>query len=831
MRGTLCLPMLHRSLLLLVAGSLPAQHAFLDKWSAFPGETVTVYASVDGQTSVGVRRSHYFGQSTLLTVSGVMPSSIQPVVTGSHAFVDDHPLLDITGDISLEAWIRPKVVRPSDWAGILLKYRNPGETAYGIYLMPGGEVSFYLGATGVFNTANRLLSTNQVAANAWTHIVATYDGSEKRLYIDGQLDVTQPRTGPIFASSMPLQVGAFNVAAVPGGVDSFYDGDIDGAAVYDRALTPAEVQARFAAAGADPTILPGTVARWDFEEMDGTTFTDATGNGLDLTLVNYGTRGIPGPSEPACCSIPTQVPTFPSPCCPKPTNWCIRFASDDSYNPSWTPTWSFVVPPTWDPGFYRVEVSGAYVMPFIVKPPPGQRAAIAVLANSNTWTAYNNWSNSLYDTHPGNWINRYVGMLQPHPNARLDLQLPGNGGFSPRVDAERYLYKWLDDNHYEFDIYTDLDLHKDPTLLSGYRALIIQGHSEYWTWEAMNHVEAFLVGGGNLVNLSGNTMWSRVTYSPDFTVMEGRKHPWGGFASIFPPGERWHSQDGQVVGGTFRCIGRPEHAILGTGYGVLLNNGSFGAYSVENQNHWVFAGTGVQHGDFFGTSSLNGNAILGHEIDEIHPQWSPANIELLARGANFVSNYRLDVSNCNVRQFPPATEGGDMIYYDHPGGGGVFGAPTVAFGGSVMLDAVASQVLRNVLDRFLAGCRGKDTVFLRRTISHGQVGSTGHVLRFDACGELDPSGNVEAWLRHAPPHAPALFFGAVPPAEPVEYPWGTIVAAPAVALPFVTDREGRVRTEIPGNLGVPALLAQWAVLDAGSSGGIGLSNALRIEWP
>lgn len=811
---------------LLWAAALPAQHAYLDKWSAAPGETVTVYASVPGSTIVEVERSHYFGQSTPLTDSGPLPGGTQPVFTGSHAYVDDHPLLDITGSITLEAWIRPRVIT-QNFAGILLKYRNPGETAYGIYLMPGGEVSFYLGETGVFNTANRLLTTIQMPVNAWTHVVATYDGAEKRIYLNGVLNVTQARSGPIFNSSMPLQVGAFNTTG--GGAGSFYDGDIDAASVYNHALTPGEVQDRFLEAGANPTVLPGTVAQWNFEEMVGDTFADASGNGLDLTLNNHGTRGIPGPSEPACCSIPTQVPTFPSPCCPKPTNWCIRFHSDDSYNPDWAPTWSFVVPPTWDPGFYRVVVAGAYALPFVVKPAPGQRAKIAVLANSNTWTAYNNWSNSLYDGHPGNSINRYVGMQQPHPNARLNLQTPGNG-FSPRVDAERYLYKWLDDNGYEFDLYTDLDLHQNPTLLSSYRVLIIQGHSEYWTTEAMDHVEAFLDGGGDLVNLSGNTMWSRVTYNPDFTVMEGRKHPWGSFASIFPPGERWHSQDGQVLGGTMRCIGRPEHAILGTGYGLLFSNGGFGAYSVEDQDHWVFAGTGLQHAEFFGTSSLNGNAILGHEIDEVHPVWSPANLQVLARGANLTPNYRLDVSNCNVRNFPSATEGGDMIYYDHPGGGGVFGAPTVAFGGSVMVDATVAQILRNVLDRFLADCRGTDAVLLRPAGVPGQVGGGGHLLRFDVCGgERVPAG-AEAVLRNAPAFAPALFFGAIPPAERVEYPWGTIVATPTVALPLMTDRRGEVRIPLPDDLGVPALLAQWAVLDAGVADGIALSNALRIDW-
>ncbi len=43
-----------------------------------------------------------------------------------------------------------------------------------------------------------------------------------------------------------------------------------------------------------------------------------------------------------------------------------------------------------------------------------------------------------------------------------------------------------------------------------------------------------------------------------------------------------------------------------------------------------------------------------------------------------------------------------MTYFDHRGGGGVFGIPSVTAGGGLVVDAIASQVLRNVLDRFLA---------------------------------------------------------------------------------------------------------------------------------
>ncbi len=669
-------------LALCCAAPLTAQQVFLDRISAYPGETVRVYSSTSAPTqTVHVVRSRYFGIEETRLASGPLPGGVQPVEKGSFAWAVDSPSLDITGQISLEAWVRP-IASTGNFAGILMKYRNPGEAAYGIYLMPSGQLSFYLGETGVFNPDNRLLTSSALPLDRFTHVVATFDGIKKRIYLDGRLDVSRARTGGIYNTSEPLRVGSF------GSPGTSIEGDIDSAAVYSRALTPREIEERFEAEGHDPGVLPGAVAQYEFEEMVGTTLADETGNGNDLTLFNHATRGQPGPGN--------------GPVPPMPDNWTIRFSNVDSYNPDWEVTYSFEVQPTWDAGFHAIRVStvnGSIKIPFIVKPSPGTEARIAVLAASNTWTAYNNWSQSLYETNPGGSINRYVGLLQPSPNAQLDLLTPG-AGYSPRTDAERFLYRWLDEHGYEFDLYSDLDLHRGPDLFDGYDVVIISGHSEYWSWEMIDHLEAHLDSGGYLINLSGNTMWTRVTFNADFSVMEGRKHPWGGFPTIFNPGERWHSQAGQVLGGTMRCIGRPEHEVIGTGYGILTSNGSFGSYRVVLADHWVFQGTDVWQGRLFGTRSLNGNAILGHEFDVVVPEWSPKNVQILARGAAF-NGTQLDITNCNVRVVRPKSDGGDMVYFTHPSGGAVFGAPTIAFGGSLMVDNVVSKILQNVLDRFL----------------------------------------------------------------------------------------------------------------------------------
>ncbi len=671
----------------LCAGArLQAQQAYLDRLAAAPGDTVRVFVSSAQEYRVGVLRSSYFNSNVELLRSAWIPAGLQTAFTGSFAQVQSSPALAVTGPLTLEAWIRPGLSGRGKEYGVLSKYGGPSGAGYMLHLLPNGHLSFYLGRSATYSPGDELLSSSALPERQWTHVVATWDGATKRIYIDGQLDTASAWTGPILDAPEPVRVGARGES---GRVAYTFDGQIDSPALYDRALTAAEAAQRFAERAdygpTNPGILPGAVAQWNFGEGEGSVLADATGNGHDLTLVNGATRGVPGPS-------PRTGPQG---------SQSIRFASDDGVNPAWTSAFTFAVPPAWESGFYLVEVaprSGVRLrLPLVVTPAPGQRPRIAVLAATNTWHAYNGWSNSLYDTHPDGTIAYYVGMLQPNPGGLADLQSPGSG-YSHLVDAERYLYRWLDEHGYPFDLYTDLDLHRDPSLLAPYSVLILNGHSEYWSNEMVDQVEAFLDGGGSLVNLSGNTMWSLVTYDATLSVMEGRKHPHS--AGTIPAAERWHSQASGVLGGTLRCIGRPEPAVLGTGYGLLFS-GAFGAYAVQQPGHWVFQGTGAAAGTRIGLTSLNGSAMLGHEADVVHPVWSPSNLQVLARGVDLTSATELDISNCQTRSTAPRTVGADMIYFDHTGGGGVFGAPSIAFGGSVMVDALATQVLRNVLDRFL----------------------------------------------------------------------------------------------------------------------------------
>src|SRR5207245_1503903 len=91
------------------------------------------------------------------------------------------------------------------------------------------------------------------------------------------------------------------------------------------------------------------------------------------------------------------------------------------------------------------------------------------------------------------------------------------------VRPERYAEAWLAAEGYAYEVITDTTLHAEPDLLKHFAALMIVGHSEYWTDAERDGVAAFLADGGQVVSLSGNTLCWRTSFNDDLTVLESRK--------------------------------------------------------------------------------------------------------------------------------------------------------------------------------------------------------------------------------------------------------------------------------------------------------------------
>ena len=84
---------------------------------------------------------------------------------------------------------------------------------------------------------NYLDSGRTPAVGQWQHVAATYDGTTARIYVDGVADGEHDlhrRT-----SATPTPGGSAPTARPPAG---FFDGLVDNVRIYDRALSPSEIQ-------------------------------------------------------------------------------------------------------------------------------------------------------------------------------------------------------------------------------------------------------------------------------------------------------------------------------------------------------------------------------------------------------------------------------------------------------------------------------------------------------------------------------------------------------------------------------------------------------------
>ena len=126
------------------------------------------------------------------------------------------------------------------------------------------------GGGTVDGTIRSVVGPSASPVGAWSYLAATYDGTFLRLFENGAPVATQTTTGTLAASDSPLWLGGNH----PYG--EHFDGIIDEARIYDRALDEAEIRADMASPVASAS--PGLVGAYSFDEGTGTSVHDDSGH-------------------------------------------------------------------------------------------------------------------------------------------------------------------------------------------------------------------------------------------------------------------------------------------------------------------------------------------------------------------------------------------------------------------------------------------------------------------------------------------------------------------------------------------------------------------------
>lgn len=147
--------------------------------------------------------------------------------------------LAITGDLSIGCWV--KLESFPGFMYLMTKYGTTGDTtaAYALFIDASQKARLNLSPNG--STVYNCYGATTISTGSWFHIVGVYNGTDARVYVNGSLDsngANNPLTysSGIFDTSVDFNIGARDYTT-PG----YFDGLIDEAFIFDRALSATEV--------------------------------------------------------------------------------------------------------------------------------------------------------------------------------------------------------------------------------------------------------------------------------------------------------------------------------------------------------------------------------------------------------------------------------------------------------------------------------------------------------------------------------------------------------------------------------------------------------------
>jgi RHS repeat-associated protein len=185
--------------------------------------------------------------------------------------IPDAPSLNFTTSFTLEAWVSPDT--STNWGATVIDKSDDANDTTGYWLSTQGieeslgpEVP--QGYAARWGTVKGVAGTGELPTNTWSHLALTSDGTNLRLYVDGELISTASGTSAE-ATASSLKLGRGNLW------DTYFDGKIDEVRLYDIALSQSDIEAdRDKGIGLHPT----PIAAYTFDEGTGTTLHDSVGN-------------------------------------------------------------------------------------------------------------------------------------------------------------------------------------------------------------------------------------------------------------------------------------------------------------------------------------------------------------------------------------------------------------------------------------------------------------------------------------------------------------------------------------------------------------------------
>ena len=191
----------------------------------------------DSQTNLWTDQSGYGNHATLqnfdfIAGDGWTGKALEFDGVNSYALIANSPSLEITEQITFEAWIKPDNL--TDKHSIICKDYGTSWRGYELWTN-GTELEFRINPTPS-SRAMRSSTGMGLVTGDWQHITATFDGTNIRFYKNGHLVSTVAAEGQLYNSPHDLKIGVYYDIN-----QLFFKGELARIRIYPRALSDREV--------------------------------------------------------------------------------------------------------------------------------------------------------------------------------------------------------------------------------------------------------------------------------------------------------------------------------------------------------------------------------------------------------------------------------------------------------------------------------------------------------------------------------------------------------------------------------------------------------------
>ncbi len=333
----------------------------------------------------------------------------------------------------------------------------------------------------------------------------------------------------------------------------------------------------------------------------------------------------------------------------------------------------------WPAGDYLFRLSSpsgyGWLVPLTVRS-TSTRGRVVLLNAVTTWQAYNGWGGrSLYLGHNEGLAGRAYAVS-------FDRPYDFGAGTADFLGNELPLVSLAERLRLPLAFATDVDLHADPHLLDGARALVSLGHDEYWSAQMRAHTTAARDHGMNIAFLGANAAYRPIrlastSLGPDrleIDYKDARLDPVDATDPDAATGWSWDTGSHP----------RPQSVLTGTFYECNPVRADMVAVDPHS---WLLAGV-VGAGEHL-------RGLIGSEFDRVdRAEPTPRPIEVLFHSP----------LHCRGQ-----STFADAAYYTTRSGAGVFDSGTSSFVcalqpgdcGPGRGDAHATEVVRAVVTRLL----------------------------------------------------------------------------------------------------------------------------------